>query len=75
MATVVSHDVVISLEKKLPPGGKTILANRLNITQSAVYMMFSGDRKMKKEYFDEAIKIIDEYRFANKQCAKLLKKI
>lgn len=75
MTTIIPRDVVGKLEEKLPPRGKILLAERLKITPSAVYMMFNGVRKMKKKYFDEAVKMIDEYKQYEEHLKKVLQEV
>lgn len=74
MNNVIPHNLVLKLEKTLPDRGKIILAERLKVHPSYIYMMFAGKRKMRQTHFDEALVIIDEWNGITKKINKELQK-
>lgn len=59
MKSQLSTKYLNKLKSKLPNGGMTEIANRLNISQSLVSKVFSGVNKNEK-VIEEALLIIEE---------------
>lgn len=59
MKSPISAKYLNKLKSKLPDGGLTEIANRLNLSQSLVSKVFSG-KSQNDRVIEEALKLIEE---------------